>query len=124
MQVWVSFAWILAISAIFGVIFGNYPLQQVDNQIPLLISASYATFSRLVWSVALSWIIFACVHGYGGPINWFLSLAAWQPLVSMSYSLYIVHPLVQLVLKSSIRSPAYFNDLNVVSIFLFRCFFF
>lgn len=98
-----------------GVIFGNYPFQQVDSQVSVMENAFYETFSRVAWSISLSWIIFACIHGYGGPINWFLSLSGWQPLARISYCIYIVHLLVQLVLMASTKVPRYFNDLIAVS---------
>lgn len=30
------------------------------------ITSTYYGISKTLWSVSLSWIIFACVHGYGG----------------------------------------------------------
>lgn len=117
LQIWVSISWGLALATLLGVVFGNYPLQQVDSHVTVLQSAFYETFSRITWSMALSWVIFACIHGYGGPINWFLSLSGWQPLSRISYSIYIVHLPTQLVLMASIKMPGYFNDLTAVRIF-------
>ena len=31
-----------------------------------LFEATHVTFSRLIWSLGLSWLVFACVFGYGG----------------------------------------------------------
>lgn len=77
-------------------------------------SAFYESFSRVSWAIALSWIIFACVKGYGGPINWFLSLSFWQPFSRLSYSLYIVHFPIQLLMMAMAKSSVYFTDMNAV----------
>ena len=46
---------------------------------------------RLAWSLSISWMIFACVKGLGGPINTFLSWRAWAPLAKMSFCMYLIH---------------------------------
>ncbi len=30
------------------------------------LNVMYNTFARSAWGIALSWLIFACFHGYGG----------------------------------------------------------
>ena len=52
---------------------------------------AYTSLNRLVWSLALSWLIVACVKGRGGLINEFLSWGGWVPLGKLSYSMYLVH---------------------------------
>ena len=58
---------------------------------PVAARAIYNGFHRLAWSLVLSWVIFACTKGLGGPINTFLSWRAWAPLARMSYCMYLVH---------------------------------
>ena len=58
---------------------------------PLAARAFYNGFHRLAWALVLSWVIFACTKGLGGPINTFLSWRAWAPLARMSYCMYLVH---------------------------------
>lgn len=81
----------------------------------VLRGAFYEAISRVAWATALAWLVFACTHGYGGPVNWFLSLAGWQPLARMSYSIYLVHLPVQLVLAAQVRTSTYFSDTTAVS---------
>lgn len=83
----------------------------------MLAGAAYESLSRISWAAAVAWLIFACAHGYGGPINWFLSLSGWQPLARLSYAIYIVHLPLQLVLAAQVRVPGYFSDLSAVSAF-------
>lgn len=51
----------------------------------------FDTLSRVIWSIALSYIVFACVHGYGGPVNWFLSHPYFQPLNKLGYAIFLIH---------------------------------
>uniref|UniRef100_A0A1I7UTZ2 NRF domain-containing protein n=1 Tax=Caenorhabditis tropicalis TaxID=1561998 RepID=A0A1I7UTZ2_9PELO len=71
----------------------------------VFIRASYYNFSRLVWSLAVSWVIIANHMGWGGtvtlcflpyssfpgPIDAFMSHPMWQPFGRLSYCAYIVH---------------------------------
>ncbi len=54
-------------------------------------SAAYNAFHRLAWGVALSWLIFACHHGYGGFVDAFLSWEAFIPLGRIAFNVYLFH---------------------------------
>lgn len=98
-------------------VFGLYPIYQSSHKTTTLESAFFEPFSRVGWGICLSWIIFACVLGYGGPINWLLSLPQWQPIGRLSYSIYIVHMPIQLMLSTSARTTSYFSDVNAIHAF-------
>ena len=51
----------------------------------------YEAFSKVAWAVALSYIVFACVKGYGGIVNSFLSWGLFTPLAKLVYMTYLVH---------------------------------
>uniref|UniRef100_A0A1I7UU44 NRF domain-containing protein n=1 Tax=Caenorhabditis tropicalis TaxID=1561998 RepID=A0A1I7UU44_9PELO len=53
--------------------------------------ATYYNFSRILWSLAVSWVIIANHMGWGGPIDAFMSHPMWQPFGRLSYCAYIVH---------------------------------
>ncbi|EDW25183.1 GL24551 [Drosophila persimilis] len=55
----------------------------------ILEESLYYTLTRVGWPLALCWIIFACMQGYGGLADSFLSSPLWQPLSRLSYSVYI-----------------------------------
>lgn len=40
--------------------------EELVPHIPTLFSVIYGSFHRFAWGLALAWIIFACVHGFGG----------------------------------------------------------
>ncbi|XP_072044138.1 O-acyltransferase like protein-like [Amphiura filiformis] len=78
----VSVGWALAFAAGISVIYstytsyGNVTLQsEWSNAVNVL----YGTFSRLGWSLALCWVVFACYYGYGG----LLSIAIEYPCAGL-----------------------------------------
>ncbi|CAG4983762.1 unnamed protein product [Parnassius apollo] len=77
-----------------------------DNQ---LADNIFNSFLRPLWALALGWIIFACVKGFGGPINWFLSLQVWKLPARLSYAMYIIHFSVMLAYYYSAVIPIYFT---------------
>ncbi|XP_071955724.1 nose resistant to fluoxetine protein 6-like [Antedon mediterranea] len=92
----VIMGWILAsaigVSVVYG-LYGNYhdkPLGEAE-------SVLYITLSRFAWAVALGWVAFACVTGYGGPVNSLLSWSFWIPLSRMNYGAYLLHPIIMMV---------------------------
>lgn len=108
-------AWAISLALMAGVIFGNYPLQQIDSEASSLDYGLYDAFSRVAWAIALCYIIFACVHGYGGPVNWFLSHPLWQPISRLCYSIYLLHFPVIMVTQATIKTSPYFSELYAVS---------
>ncbi|XP_073964200.1 O-acyltransferase like protein-like isoform X3 [Choristoneura fumiferana] len=98
----------LALGAFMYVIGIVHPSLQADwdNQLADIVNNS---FRRSCWSLALCWMIFACVHGYGGPVNWFLSLRLWKFPARISYAMYLSHFLVQLTITTADVAPVYFN---------------
>lgn len=103
-------AWMLSLATVNAVIFGPYPLVQVDSTNTRLEYGVYHALSRVGWSVALCYIIFACHHNYGGPVNWFLGHGLWQPLSRLSCATYLIHyPILYAVMGTSTDS-LYFNE--------------
>lgn len=93
----------------------NYPLEQFDSKSTSLEFGLYDAFKRVFWSIALSYIIFACVHGYGGAVNWFLSHQFWLPIARLSFSIYLVHAGVIEVYMYSMETPPLITNVTIVS---------
>lgn len=106
--------WATSFGFMLASILSIYPLSQDENP-SILDEALYNMFSRLLWSLGICYIIFACIHGYGGPINWFLSLEFWLPLSRLSFAMYLVHFEIMLIINGSMREPPFFSNLFVVS---------
>ena len=73
----------------------------------------YITFSRLAWGLGLALLVFACHNGYGGPINAFLSMKFWIPLSRMTYSAYLVHPVVLYVIYVQMQKSFHYTDITI-----------
>ncbi|VVC99835.1 unnamed protein product [Leptidea sinapis] len=71
-------------------------------------------FSRTIWAASVGWIIFVCVKGYGGPINWFLCLQIWKIPAKVSYGMYLVHYSMMFAFYSSAVEPVYFTVTSVL----------
>ncbi|KAH8241173.1 hypothetical protein KR032_001440 [Drosophila birchii] len=109
--------WILCLAMIFTSIFAVYPYAKWGNSLSTVAEASYYTLTRVGWPLALGWVVFAGMQGYGGLANSFLSHPLWQPLSKLSYSVYIWHMFVEEVNARSVRTNSYFSDYRVMLAF-------
>lgn len=116
----------LSLIAMPAVLIGNHPYLQITPTLSPLVYGLYDTVSRSVWVTAICYIVFACAHGSGGPINNFLSLSAWQPLSRLSYCIYLVHYDLIGLIMGSVKTPPYFSEIsaiqNFISIFVLAAF--
>ncbi|KAH8360230.1 hypothetical protein KR093_011437 [Drosophila rubida] len=111
--IWVG--WLVSLALLFASLFSLYPATQ-SGAAPLttLEQAAYYTFSRIAWPLALCWVVFACMKGYGGMADGFLSSPIWQPLSRLSYSAYIFHVYIQLVNGKRVRSLTYLSNYDMM----------
>ena len=78
--------WVLIIFlALFGVYFHGF-----DNYYRYY-------FNHCLWGFCLGWVVFACVKGYGGPVNHFLSWNLWKPIAKISYMTFLLHMQLEVV---------------------------
>uniref|UniRef100_A0A2A4JTY7 Acyltransferase 3 domain-containing protein n=1 Tax=Heliothis virescens TaxID=7102 RepID=A0A2A4JTY7_HELVI len=100
--------WICATVIALLIIYSFYPITQLDwdNQFA---DNMINSFMRPAWAMFVGWMIFACVHGYGGPVNWILSHRAWKVLSRLSYVMYLVHYPMQLIINAMPIVPIYFD---------------
>ncbi|XP_047533374.1 nose resistant to fluoxetine protein 6-like [Vanessa atalanta] len=105
--------WTLSIALMAFCIFSIYPIMQVDHDKQMFDNFLNA-YMRGIWAMTLGWLIFACVHGYGGPINWFLSLQIWKLPARLSYAMYLIHFPLIMVANGSVTTTLYFNDANII----------
>lgn len=88
------------------------PLQQIsDSKSSPLVYGLHWSIGHIFWSIALCYIIFACVHDSGGPINCFLSQPFWQPISKLSFSIYLIHYHLLSVIMFSLKSPLEFSEI-------------
>lgn len=108
--------WLLCLAMMFTAIFAMFKFNKILNPSPTVLEgASFYTLTRIGWPLAICWVVFACVYGYGGLANSFLSSPVWQPLSRISYSAYIWHIFIQELNQRRLRTPTYFSDYDAVS---------
>ncbi|XP_071814746.1 nose resistant to fluoxetine protein 6-like isoform X1 [Apostichopus japonicus] len=92
-------AWIVACGIGYACIYAVYPNY---NGHPWSRAGNilYEAFCRFAWGVSLTWVIFACHYGYGGWVNSFLGHPLWAPLGRLTYTAYLLHPIMILLFIS------------------------
>ena len=67
LQLLVSALWAVAFATGLAIVYGLDPYGYQEKGYPSVIaSAFYNGYNRMAWALAMSWLIFACYHGYGG----------------------------------------------------------
>ncbi|XP_044739809.1 nose resistant to fluoxetine protein 6-like [Chrysoperla carnea] len=112
-RIFVTIFWALSLATMLYIVFGIHPTISPDYEYDRLFNALFMGLHRVLWAAALSWIIFACVFGYGGPVNWFLSLPIFQILSRLTYSLYLVHGPMLSIREGSYQMPYIFSDIEM-----------
>ncbi|XP_017066862.1 nose resistant to fluoxetine protein 6 [Drosophila eugracilis] len=102
--------WLVGLSLIATCMFAVYG----QNTLPIVEEAFYVTLTRIAWPLSLCWVVFACMHGYGGLANSFLSSPLWQPISKLSYSAYIFHMFIESLNGGITRTSTYFSDYQVM----------
>lgn len=87
----------------------------MDHHATPVESGLFTSGSRVFWSLFLCLVIYACTKGYGGVVNWFLTLKLWKPLTRLSYAIYLIHMPIMLMNVAYTRRPVYFSSRTIVS---------
>lgn len=78
-------------------------------------NAFYHANHRLLWALAMSWIIFSCHYGSESLLKAFLSLKIWMTIEKVGLSLYLVHGIFTVGSVITKRNPVDFDVETVVS---------
>ncbi|XP_066982156.1 nose resistant to fluoxetine protein 6-like [Macrobrachium rosenbergii] len=113
----VVLGWIVATGLGIAVVFGMYRYNQMTTDLieyEWAPSIFYGSLHSLVWALAVSWVVFACHYGYGGPVNSFLSHPSFQPLNRVTYCIFLVALSLQGILNANLMIAPYFSNLNKI----------
>lgn len=111
----VILGWVSCVASMLSVIFAQYPLIQENfEDFPLLADATYDSLKRIVWCLAIGWIILACHLNCGNIVKRFLSLSVWLPISKLSFCIYLTHIPVIFIYLSSMRAPQYFSHFRAI----------
>jgi len=110
--------WTVSIGIALSVTYGPYTVFKYGGQpFTLIENILYGTFSRFSWALCVGWVVYACHFGLGGAVNSLLSWRAFIPLSRLTYSAYLIHPIVIQVFYSSFETPLHFSDIVVAYYF-------
>ena len=104
-----SATWLMSAGCCFSVVYGLYSSWH-GHTLTLAETVSFFMFSRFTWSVGVALMVFACHNGYGWIINDFLSMELWTPLSRITYSAYLVHPVVVNAISRTLPEPFTYTD--------------
>jgi hypothetical protein len=78
----------------------------------VMAGAIFAGVHRILWALAISWIIIACakLESSGGVVQKFLNSPKWKPFGKLSITLLIIHPLYQISTTYSLKAPYDFDS--------------
>lgn len=63
----------------------------------------YASTCQTIWCLCVAWVIFACVNGFGGFVDTFLSLKLFRPISRIIYMTFLTHGQI-LIIHSGTRN--------------------
>ncbi|CAH0581524.1 unnamed protein product [Chrysodeixis includens] len=104
----VMFYWACSAGVLAGIFYYKYRIKQFDWDNHLLDNLMNS-FMRPSYACAICWLIVACVHGYAGPINWFLSLEYWRLPARLTFGMYLFHYPLMYSLNATMVVPIYFT---------------
>lgn len=113
----VIIGWIIAFSTGFTVVFASKKFLNPEYNFKKVESAIYVSGHRLSWSLAISWLIFACGTGYGGWINQILSWKPFVPLGRLTFAIYLVSMHLQFLFHLQYRQPIYFSNYHMINLY-------
>lgn len=111
----VFLGYIAAISLGLGLVLGLFPFNHVFPSKTWVdqpaMSAAYGALARPAWGLCLGWVVFTAHTGNAKLVNHILSYPGWRPLARLTFTMYLVAPVVQLWWSSVLFVPTHFDYL-------------
>ncbi|CAH1772540.1 unnamed protein product [Owenia fusiformis] len=108
------FGWAASIAMCSAIAYGTHS-QFIEGAEPWSVqrAVAYETLCSLTWSLAIGWMCFSCITGYGGVADSILSWGAFLPLSRLTFVAHITHPLLLLSFIYNKRDTVYITDSNL-----------
>jgi len=72
-------------------------------------SVVYAALVRIGFVSAMAWFMYACFKGHGGVLRTILAVYIWVPLSRLTYTAYLIHPIIMFVINYSNTTTFHFD---------------
>jgi peptidoglycan/LPS O-acetylase OafA/YrhL len=82
----------------------------------------YLTLARPMWTTGVAILTYLCICDVGGVFDWVLSLGLWDPMAKLSYSAYLVHPIIMRVFYFNRRSLFFWSVWDYTTYFVANLF--
>ncbi|KAJ8945118.1 hypothetical protein NQ318_001583 [Aromia moschata] len=105
--------WCVSLALMGTTIISSTSFYRESHDYNRLEASSYLAFHRPAWAFGMVWILWSCMHGYGGIINDFLSAQAFQVLGRITYGIFLIHSMMQLYKDGSGKASMTFSNVNV-----------
>ncbi|XP_063957538.1 nose resistant to fluoxetine protein 6-like [Lytechinus pictus] len=120
----VVLGWLTSFAIGMSLVYGLYSIFDHPGMelVPLdkTLNVLYGSIGKLAWTLAMSWVVFSCHHGYGGVINRFLSWRLWIPLSRLTFCAYLLHPAIIYLFTGTVTTS--YNVTVIDQSFLFAGF--
>ena len=73
-RLFVLLGWAAAAALGLSVVYGVYHAHVTGPDLTTPLGKLNTSLSRSAWALSLAWVTLACVRGWGGPVDWILSL--------------------------------------------------
>merc|ERR1712062_521419 len=94
--------WTLSFNLAILIVYGKLPMENnVDKYLNSAADTMYLMFDRYTWSCCILFVCFACQTGGAGFIGSFLEWDFWVIISKLSYSMYLLHPILMKIAYGS-----------------------
>ncbi|KRT80990.1 hypothetical protein AMK59_5162, partial [Oryctes borbonicus] len=102
--------WSASISIFLIIILGHETV--ATNEYNVIRSSLFNTLVRPAWSIALCWVIFASMKGFGGIANKVLMAPIFNIIIKINFNMFLLHVLPQIYFIGQTRMSTYFNNMH------------
>ncbi|KAK9692757.1 Acyltransferase family [Popillia japonica] len=102
--------WLASISIFLIIILGHETV--AGHQYNAIRSSLFNTLVRPSWSVALCWVIFACMKGFGGLAGKVMTAPIFNIIIKINFNMFLLHVLPQIYFIGQTRMSTYFSNMH------------
>ncbi|KAK3732191.1 hypothetical protein RRG08_026573 [Elysia crispata] len=113
-----TFGWLVATAVALSTVYGLRGDLSGDHPSSVEVAALYNALARSAWAASVCWVIVACVSGWGGFVNSFLSWSPFVVLGRLTYMAYLIHLSFIAIYVGNQQSLIYATSFNLAMIFI------